>query len=75
VAILHGSIGLELFETGKEYNYQYLGLFTTGTEEPVSHASSYKLRGKLRIQGTSSDTLSLKVRFLDGLLALLSVTE
>jgi len=62
VVLVHqGTNAAELFEAGKEYVYEYQGLFTTGTEVPVAHASSYRLTGSLIIQGTSSNTFQLKV--------------
>lgn len=45
----------QLFDEGKEYKYSYFGLFTTGTEEPVSYSSSYMLIGMLRVQGNTGN--------------------
>ncbi len=51
----------QLFDEGKEYKYSYFGLHTTGTEEPISYASSYMLIGQLRVQGNKENTLIAKV--------------
>lgn len=54
---------VRLFATGDEYRYHYEVLVTTGTEVPISHASSYRIKGTLKVQGTSASTITLKVTF------------
>ncbi|ODN03790.1 Hemolymph clottable protein, partial [Orchesella cincta] len=59
---LHVSFGSrQLFTVGDEYKYNYEVLITTGTEEPVSHAASYRLKGVLRVQGTAQNRVTVKL--------------
>jgi len=53
--------GVTLFSVGKEFKYNYETLVTAGSEEPVSFASAYKLKGSLLVSADSSTTLHVKV--------------
>jgi hypothetical protein len=56
------SSSVSLFSVGNEYAYSYETLITAGAEVPASHASAYKLKGRLLVNVISTTTLSVGVR-------------
>ncbi|CAL8110187.1 unnamed protein product [Orchesella dallaii] len=54
----------QLFAAGDEYKFNYEVMITTGTEVPISHAASYRLKGVLRVQGTTQNVVTVKLEDL-----------